>query len=78
MYEDTATGRITNELFDKLYAGYEAEQAQLKARTTELHDLIAAENEKNASASRFLGLVRKYTDTSELTAEIVRVLLLGL
>jgi len=56
-----------------MFADYEAEQTQLKARMIELADLIAVENEKNASVTRFLGLVRKYTDISELTAEIVRV-----
>jgi len=73
LYEDNATGRIPDELFDRLYAGYATEQAQLKVRTTELAKHIEAENEKNTSVKRFLGLVRKYTDTSELTAEIVRV-----
>jgi len=73
MYEDNATGRITNELFDKLFADFETEQAWLKTRTAELTDLITAENEKNTNVERFLGLVKKYTDTSVLTAEIVRV-----
>ncbi|MCL1964747.1 MAG: DUF4368 domain-containing protein [Firmicutes bacterium] len=39
----------------------------------ELTELITAENEKSASVTRFLGLVKKYTDISELTVEIVRV-----
>ena len=72
LYEDNAVGRITNELFDRLFSDYEAEQTRLKGRTAELNGLIAAENERNASVTRFLGLVKKYTDVSELTAEIVR------
>ena len=73
MYEDNAIGRISNELFDKFFTGYETEQVRIKARSAELTDLIAAENEKSASVARFLSLVRKYTDISELTAEIVRI-----
>jgi len=56
-----------------MFADYEGEQAWLKARTVELTDLIMAENEKNASVARFLGLVKKYTDISVLTAEAVRI-----
>ena len=73
VYEDNATGRLSNERFDQFFSVYDTEQARLKVRITELTDLIAAENEKGASVSRFLGLVKKYTDVSELTAEIVRV-----
>ena len=73
MYEDNATGRLSNEFFDKMYADYEAEKAQLKARTAELANLMARENERSANITRFLEMVKKYTDISELTAEIVRV-----
>ena len=56
-----------------MYADYEKEQGDLKARVDELAVFLETEKEKSSSVSRFLGLVRKYTDVSELTAEIVRV-----
>ena len=73
IYEDNIAGRILNERFQKFYADYEAEQAQLKARMAELTNLIASEYEKNANIARFLEMVKKFTDISELTSEIVRI-----
>jgi len=73
IYEDNVAGRLLNERFDTMYAGYEAEQAQLKSRMAELTSLMDIEKEKGESVNRFLGLVRRYTDVSELTAEIVRI-----
>jgi len=73
LYEDNATGRIPDDRFDSFYAEYDAEQDRLKQRAAELDVMITGEDEKSAGVNRFLGLVRKYTDTTELTAEIVRV-----
>ena len=73
IYEDNAAGRILNERFQKFYTDYEAEQAQLKSRVAELTNLMAGEDEKIANIARFLDMVKKYTDISELTAEIARV-----
>ncbi len=67
------TGRLSAERFDKMYADYEAEQEALRNRAKELTGLIEAEKEKHTSINRFLNMVKKYTDVSELTAEIVRV-----
>jgi len=73
IYEDNVAGRLSDERFDTMYADYEKEQADLKARIAELIAFLESEKEKSSSVERFLGLVRKYTDVSELTAEIVRV-----
>ena len=72
-YEDNVAGRLSDERFDMMYADYEKEQADLKSRTGELIAFLESEKEKSSSVERFLGLVRKYTDVSVLTAEIVRV-----
>jgi len=73
IYEDNATGRLTNERFDKMYADYEAEQSALKAATNRLTEQIEAERESQKNIEYFLEPVKKYTDVSELTAEVVRV-----
>ena len=73
IYEDNATGRITDEHFDKFYAGYEAEQSSLKAKISCLKEKIETEQENGRKLDHFLELVKKYTDVSELTAEIVRI-----
>ena len=73
LYEDNATGRLSNERFDKMFSDYEAEQGQLKKRAVDLSALVDQEKENDANITRFLDLVRKYTDISELTSEITRI-----
>lgn len=73
IYEDNATGRLTNERFDKMYTDYEAEQEALNRRIKALAMQIDAEQEQRMNTASFLELVKKYTDISEITAEIVRV-----
>jgi len=73
IYEDNATGRLTNERFDKMYADYETEQSTLKTTVALLTEQIDTEQENKMNTDHFLEMVKKYTDVSELTAEIVRV-----
>ena len=72
LYEDNLEGKISDERFMKLSKNYENEQKTLEARVSELCSLIASEKESNVNVERFLGLVRKYTDIQELTAEVIR------
>jgi hypothetical protein len=53
-------------------ANYEAEQHTLESRVAELKYAITSEKESALGVDHFLGLVRKYTDIQELTAEILR------
>ena len=73
IYEDNATGRLTDERFDKMYADYEAEQADLKHTISRLTAQLQSEKQHKRNTDHFLTLVKKYTDISELTAEIVRI-----
>ena len=73
LYEDQALGRLPADRFDKFYAGYEAEQARLAGDLERLEALLEDEKNSRDNARRFLKLVKKYTDISELTAEIARV-----
>lgn len=71
IYEDTVSGKLTEERFNKLSAGYEAEQAALTVREAELTATLKRAEEKADGAERFLRLARKYTEVKELTPEIV-------
>ena len=51
---------------------YEDEQRQLESRKVELDAFIATAKEQRLSVDSFLDMVRKYTDITELTAEIIR------
>lgn len=71
IYEDNVEGKISDERFATMLAGYEAEQAGLRARTVELETLIAETTVQNTNIESFLRLVRSYTEVAELSAELV-------
>jgi DNA invertase Pin-like site-specific DNA recombinase len=73
IYEDNVSGRLSDERFNTMLNNFESEQAALKIRADELTAIQDAVNEGNSNVTRFLKLVKKYTDVSELTPEIVRV-----
>ena len=72
LYEDNIEGKISDERFARMSQNYEAEQTQLQSRVKELKGILQEEKEENLNVNQFLGLVRRYTDVKELTAEIIR------
>ena len=71
LYEDKVVGEITAEMFTKLSAKYIAEQeeqsAALKVAQKELVTLEA----KKTDTTKFIDLVRKYSQITELTPQIL-------
>ena len=72
LYEDNVCGKLTDERFTKLSAGYEQEQVELAANVQKLRCEFAAAQEQTGNAEKFLKLVRKYTEPKELTAVMVQ------
>ena len=72
LYEDSVTGRITDERFAELSADYEAEQRQLKERAAELQGELSKAQEATVNAGKFMNIVRKYTSFEELTPTLLR------
>ena len=72
LYEDNVEIKISDERFSRMSASYEAEQKQLEIRRAELTEFIQASKEQQLNVDSFLGMVRKHTDITELTAEISR------
>lgn len=72
LYEDNVDGKISDERFARMAKTYEDEQRQLESRKVELDAFIATAKEQRLSVDSFLDMVRKYTDITELTAEIIR------
>lgn len=66
-YEDFAAGRLTEKRFEQLSTGYESEQAELEKQTAEIQAQITAFENDSVRADRFMELVKRYTDFSELT-----------
>ena len=72
LYEDSVSGRISDERFTELSADYEQEQATLKARLAEIQAEQGRTREAAANVEKFMGIVRKYTSFEELTPTLLR------
>ena len=71
LYEDNVLGKIDDERFSQMSAGYTDEQKKLKAEVDKLSELIEAKEQKSRDISHFLQIVRKYERISELTAMLM-------
>ena len=71
LYEDNIDGKISDERFSRMSATYEEEQKQLESRSAELQHFIDSSKEQRLNVDSFLSLVKRYTDITELTAEII-------
>ena len=67
LYEDTISGKLSDERFQKLSTDYEKEQHQLQDVAIALRDEIEVEERKSANVERFLSVVERYTEIPELT-----------
>ena len=72
LYEDSVSGRITDERFTELSADYEQEQAALKERMTELQSEQDRAQEASANVEKFMSIVHKYASFEELTPTLLR------
>lgn len=71
LYEDNVSGRITDERFDFLAKSYEDEGNDLKQKILELQNALAASVQDEEKLSKFLKVVKTYTEIQELTPEIL-------
>ena len=71
LYEDNVSGRITDERFDFLAKSYEDECNDLKQKTIELQNTLTASVQDEEKLSKFLKVVKSYTEIEELTPEIL-------
>lgn len=71
IYEDNANGKISDERFEKMANGYEAEQEKLKLAISELSYALNEQQEQSDNGKRFLNIVKRYTQITELTTEIL-------
>jgi len=71
LYDDRVNGIITDERFATLYTNYEAEQTALKECSYKLRAELQRANEQTAYVSSFMKIIRKYTEITKLTPEIL-------
>ena len=72
LYEDSVTGRISDERFTELSEDYEAEQKELKERAARLREELSKAQEATANAEKFMNVVRRHTTIEELTPTLLR------
>ena len=72
LYEDNICGKISDERFKTLSEGYEAEQKELRQIVSELSVFIEKREQKATDTAQFIAVVRKYSEISKLTPEILQ------
>lgn len=75
LYEDNALGKISDEQFMALSKDFTTEQKQTKERLKVLEDTLSEVAEKQENTTKFLELVREYTDIQELTKPVLNELI---
>jgi DNA invertase Pin-like site-specific DNA recombinase len=68
IYEDNASGRLSDERFDMLSQSYEAEQKQLEAETVTLRQEIKVQEQQNEQIEKFIQKAQKYDGIETLDA----------
>ena len=71
IYEDMVLGSLSQERYQKMLEGYEAEQTSLNNEVIGLEDWVATREEMEDNVDQFLALMEKYVDIPELTPTIV-------
>ncbi len=71
LYEDRAAERITVEMFNKIAQKQLAEQTELKNSLAEISAKLSEIEAQQDNTKQFLDIVKKHTEITELTPEIV-------
>jgi hypothetical protein len=71
IYEDKVGGSLSEKRFEILSAEYENEQAELEQSIENLQAELDGFNADSVRADRFIEIVKRYTDFSELTAPMI-------
>lgn len=74
LYEDNLSGKLSDSRFAKMNADYEQEQQILEASSADLKRTVDICEEQTVNIKSFLKCVRKYTEPSELTPDMLHEL----
>lgn len=75
IYEDNVSGKITDDRFRNLSFNYDKEQQELKLKIEQLSKDIENTEKKETDITQFISNVKKYTEITELTPEILNELI---
>ncbi len=73
LYEDNVLGKVTNEQFRMLSEDYNTEQKSLKERIPKTEERIEELQASILNVTRFIDKARRYTEITELSAELLNV-----
>lgn len=71
IYEDNASGKLSDERYATLSLSYEEEQKTLKAAVPELQSFLETETDKTESLQRFIQKIKQITELKVLTPELI-------
>ena len=71
LYEDNVSGRLSDTLFEQMLRDFEAELSDLTEIVSQDQQELERISRETINAEKFLALVRKYTDFSELTPAVI-------
>ena len=74
LYEDNLCGKLSDARFAKMSADYEQEQKTLEITSGELRKEVDACSAQTVNIKSFLKIVKKYTEPTELTADLLHEL----
>ena len=75
LYEDNATGKVTDEWFTHMSHKYEVERTELKIKIFNLREKVANMQTVQHSKDMFIGAVRKFLDMDTITAPLIHELI---
>ncbi len=71
IYEDNASGKLSDERYATMSMSYEKEQQELKESIPILEEYLSTETGKNENLQRFIDKVKRITEIKELTPELI-------
>ena len=71
LYEDNAKGKLSDERYATMTEALEREQSELKSEVPQMEGFLSGETDKSVGLQKFIEKVRRLTEFTELTPEIV-------
>ena len=70
VYEDHVAGKLNDERFTRMTGKYEQEQKDIRSEIADLESVVFGQEAQLGDVTKFLGVVRKYTEIQELSPAI--------
>lgn len=75
LYEDKALGKLSEEFYSELSGNVERERTEIQERLKRISEQLGKSQQLTENAEKFAELIRQYTDITELSEELVHLLI---